>query len=155
MDTTKYPMDYTQAKKGDVITAADLRTMFGYEPETKEYNFAVLRLRDDIERHLDAMGTPVTVAMVNGNLCVLNDAEASEYNAARFIQAKSQMVKAHWRAMRTVDAGALTADQLTEHQRRVEVQGKYIQALADTGRSLRAGGATRNTPGLPSRSAGA
>lgn len=146
METKYYPIDFDAVQKGDEYTPEQLKEITGCEPETKEYSFAVMSLCSQIMRECAARGSVVTVAMRRGNLCVLNDADAAEYNAKKVDTKFKQANMCHMRRLH-VDVSKLDESQAKAHERSVLVQGAMLQAAA-AARKVAALPHKRATPGL-------
>lgn len=135
MSTEKHPFDFDALKKGDSFTPEVLESITLKQRETKEYSFALLSLREQIETELEARGRPVVVAMVKNNLVILTDEEAQLYTFERFNAAQRAMYRAHRRSM-IIDRTNLSEEAEQRHQRQLIVQGAKLAALRSTSRRL-------------------
>jgi hypothetical protein len=145
---TRFPIDYDSLKKGDVIPAELLEKIAEAPRSTPKYQLKVLAFQQQIMDEMRARGNPVTVIVRGGEIVVLTDAEASTYNAERLGAHLHGVMRAHERSQ-AVDVANLDDEQKKVHTRRVEVGGKFVQAIIDTGRKLKLPAYTRKTPGLP------
>ena len=149
MKATRYPLDYDTLKKGDVITAEQLEKITGLPRDSTKYQLKVMALQQHVADELAVRGRPVTVVVRLRELVILTDAEASTYNHERLGVHLHGAMRAHDRTQ-AVDVSNLDDDQKKEHVRRIEVGGKFVQAIVETGRKLKLRGYERKTPGLPS-----
>lgn len=135
MSTEKHPFDFDELKKGDTFAPDVLEQITNHQRDTKEYAFAVMHLREQIEDELEARGRPVVVASVKNNLTILTDEEAQKYTAERFAAAQRAMCRAHRRAM-IIDRTNLSQEADGRHQRQLQVQGAKLAAISVVNRRL-------------------
>lgn len=147
-DVTRSPIDYDSLNKGDVIPASRIAEITKTSPDSKKYPLQLLRLKNRIERELAERGHVWTLATINGDLKILTDAEASTYNYVESSHARRKERRCFVR-QGSVDTSQLPSDQRREHDRRLEIQGRYIQAQASVRQQIRLKPAERNVPGLP------
>lgn len=72
-----------------------------------------------------------TVRIENGGLRVLSDLEASEYNHHQVGLMLRRMHKRH-KLQLAVDHSKFNDEEKQAHDRRIEIQGKLLQGIADT-----------------------
>lgn len=143
---TPFPLDFDALKKGDVISLGQLQEITQEKYGSDAYRFKLMKLSERIQDELDDRGLPVTVASEGGELKILTDPEASNYNGMYFRTRMRQMMRAHRRAM-AVERENLTELQKQEHDRRVEVQGRYVGALIGEKEKLAVEACERSVPG--------
>ncbi len=152
METVKverFPVDYETLKKGDVIPVERLEQITGKSHGTVEHQLAVLQLMGQIERDMWAANKRVTLRLSKGAIAVCTDSEAAIKNARDFILGLRKLSRSHIRNQH-VDVAQLTDDERASHERKLEVEGKYLQAVASTRKDIRLQAHSRSTPGLPS-----
>lgn len=149
-DVSRWPIDYDALRKGTTISRERLERITGKQAGTKDYQLKLLAIQSQIERELNQRGHAWTIKIQKDEIRVLTDAEASTYNHALQVQARCAMEK-RYALNAAVDVSALGEDQRKQHDRTMEVDGKYLLALQHVRRSLRLAGHARRTPGkLPS-----
>ena len=147
-EAQRTPVDYDALKKGDVIPAARIEQIVGVTRASPNYAFRMLRLKGQIERELADRGKVWTIASANGDLRVLTDAEASTYNFTEAAHARSKERRCFARQA-AVEVDKLPADERPEHERRLYIQSRFIQAAAAVREELKLEPARRAVPGLP------
>lgn len=132
----KYPLDFDNIQKGDVISREAMEQIFGFteKDDTTKWAFEVMKLRARIMEECADRGNPVTVKGESGSLRVLLDSEASDYNARGFNLCQHKMVGFHGR-MLDVDCSRFTEEMKTKHDRRVCNQGKILLSMHEHGGS--------------------
>lgn len=150
MSMTRYPLDFDALDKGSVITREQVAEISGVPPDDQRFGFAVLHLRQRIEQELAARGRVLTLKTEDGGIRVLTDGEASQYNAEAINKGIAKMYRAHVRNMH-VDAGLLNEKERRTHERRLEVGGRYVQAITQTRAELKCSPVRRSLPGLPEK----
>lgn len=152
MEAKRYPFDFEQLEKGQVIAADAIEPIVKCKRDDKEYALKVLALKEEVERAMRELGRPVTIAMRGADMHVLSDEDASQYNDRHFVRGLRQCGRS-LRRMTEVDVGQLSAERRPEHLRRLEVNGKtYGAAVATRRKSWAITGHKRTTPGLPQSS---
>jgi hypothetical protein len=147
-NVTRHPIDYDLLNKGDVIPVNRVEEIVGVKRAAKEYAFRLLRLKGRIEHELAERGKVWTLSTDHGDLRILTDSEASTYNEVESAHARRKERRCFARQA-AVDVSKLSEDERPAHERRVYVQGKYIQAAASVRQSLRLKPVERTVPGLP------
>lgn len=148
MEAERWPIDYDALQKGDVIPSDLLERVTNTNRESAEYAFAVLKMKDRIERELHDRNRDWTLRIHKGEIKVLTDPEAATFNHAEQVRARAAMMRRFLLAL-AVDVSLLDEDQRKQHERNVEVDGKYIQSMRDVRKQLACKGHQRNTPALP------
>lgn len=146
--TKPHPFDFDMLHKGMTIEAEELEAVTGEQPASHNYSFALLGLRDKIERELRARGRPASVKILGATLRILTDEEASEFNHRRFI-ANLRGTERRFLQLTEVDRKSLTDKQCDAHDRRTEVAGHFYQAIATAGKQIALEAHRRRIPGLP------
>lgn len=149
-ETQKYPLDFAALKKGDVISQEKLVEIIGLEPTDPRYRIEVLKLRHHIEFTLATQNYWVTIKEDSGNLCILTDGESAVYNDKQFKNNINRALRSYDRLLR-VDNNNLTMSEQKRHFRNLETNGKVIQAISSTTKSVKLESSRRNTPGLAGR----
>lgn len=108
------------AKSGDYYTGEALCKIINKE-SLNEFDLMALQSRIQHE-------TGLTVKIEGGGLRVLTASEASEYNNHRFGLHLKKMYFRHG-MMQKVDRKELSESENAEHDRRLEVQSKILQAV--------------------------
>ena len=122
---SRYPMDFDDLQKGDIITVQELERLTGKKFGTNEFAFKALSLQAQIS---DATG--FTVKIRNGEeLHILTDEEASKHNHNEFQRHKKGMFRRN-RLMGLVDMNALSETMRAEHERKLIKQGQLLQAMS-------------------------
>lgn len=147
-------LDIDGLGKGDVFTADQLEAMTGQRRGTEGYDLAVLGLRKKLHTTLRDRGKPATVAIVRGELRILEDTEASVYNAQAFRHGIRKARRAFDRLLE-VDSRQVTPERLAGHGRAIEVNAKILSAINSTRAKCRrtpipvaSGGHARQTPAV-------
>jgi uridine kinase len=149
MDAERFPIDYDRLTKGTVIGADVVEKFRAVKCPQTDFEFARLQLRDLVRRELSIRGVSVVIVNDGEGLRILNDAEAATYTSERFHLRLRQALRQFGDQM-SVDVTQLTDDERRQHERSVEINGKYAQALAQAGsRYQRMTSHQRATPGLP------
>lgn len=126
-DVRYFPIDFDAVKKGDSWTPEELERLTEYSRESPHYAFAVLALKSMIVRECRDRNKNFTVAVVKGCLRVLTDEEAAEYNHQMVRSGIRRSVRS-FRRLTHVDVANLSISQKCEHDRRVIVYGRMLQA---------------------------
>lgn len=147
MSVDYYPLDFDSIKKGDAFTPPQLEVITQKESGTRDYDFAVMGLRDQIMKELESRNRPATVALVRGNLKVLTDEEAAEYNPSQFNAGLQRMRRAHRRCLTTVDMTNLPETQRAKFEHKMICNGKVLEAVASIRRKLLPKPHERQIPG--------
>jgi hypothetical protein len=147
MNIRRDPLDFEALKKGDRILVDEMEVITGHKRDSLKFARDVQSLCAKVERELARRGYPVTCRMLDLGLAVLTDKEASEYNDHRFRDGLGLAVKSHGKA-NAVDQRNLDDGDKKRHDRRLEIQGRYMQAVVKTSQAIRVEGVKRSTPGL-------
>lgn len=126
-EVRRTPLDVEALNKGDVIREEELAEITGKEVGSQEYSFAVLALGEMIMKGKEKMGDPVTVRICKGNMEILDDETASQYNDRRFVVNMGKMMKSHVRLMQ-VDDTKFDDETKKLHAKRMQVNGITLQA---------------------------
>ena len=140
-------IDVRHLQKGDYLSRTEIEEITGEMEGTREYQFALMQLRQEIEHGLRYLGRPATIKTEGGGLRVLTDAEAAVYNDRHGDLARFKLFRA-FRRNQAVDEANLSDAERQAHYRTLEVQGKYVQALKQISRQLSVEPVKRMTPGL-------
>lgn len=121
--TERFPLDFETLKKGDYIEPAMIERICGFKSHTAAYQFGLLKLQADIQDHCEGF----VVKQEKLGLRILKDLEASEY--------LGDMNRRRYRAigrsnvlLGKVDQEVLTDAQRREHERRLIVHSRMLQA---------------------------
>jgi hypothetical protein len=147
METTKFPFDTDSLQKGDSIPAETIERAYSVSRDAKEYGFAVLMARDYITKQFLERGEVVTVALVKGVLRIFTDEEQVQYNADRFRAGIRDAQRAHNRMLGADRSLIQNPQTLEAHDRRIEVQGRMLSAVARERKVLAPTPVARATPG--------
>lgn len=142
---TRFPIDYDALKKGDVITRDRLEQITGRKAGSKDYQLRLLSLQSQIEREMAHRGQPWTIKITKDEIRILTDPEASTYNHALQVQARCAMEK-RYQLNSSVDVAQLTDDQRSQHERMMEIDGKYLLAITSVRKQLKLTAHSRSTP---------
>ena len=116
---------------GQSITQAEIESATGQMESTDPQAFALLllRVRGDLITHLKRQhGRELTVRIVKGDLHILDDREAADYNPKRYAQGLRIARRAHRRLM-AVDVSKLTPQEREQHTRTVCRQASALSSL--------------------------
>lgn len=120
----KYPIDFTELEKGDLLELKVLEQITGKTAGTREYKLKILGLQAQIMRE-----TGFTVKLHGDHeLVCLTDEEATKHNDKWFHRHKRGMFN-RFELMKQVEVSNLTEISASNHERKLLNQGKYIQAL--------------------------
>jgi len=108
----RYPIDFDQLQRGDVIPAETVEAYSGLHRDDKRFNFELMSLAEDIRRHFrECHGLTVSVRQSGGDLCVLTNEQQAHYT-------RQQEILRMRRYLRTCAEGlAVDLAQLSEEQR--------------------------------------
>ncbi len=146
--TTRWPLDYDSLDKGDMISVDRIEQITGTKHGTDAYTFSSLKLAKRIQSELHDRGRIWTVKSDRGALRILTDSEAAAYNHEIQVQDRRSMLR-RFHLQQAVDTAQLTESDKQEHQRNLEIDGRFIQALLATRKELQLESSKRNVPGLP------
>jgi len=116
---------------GQLITQAEIESATGQQEAKDPQAFALLllRVRADLIAHLKRIyGRELTVRIVKGDLLILNDREAADYNPKRYSQGLRIARRAHRRLM-AVDVTKLTPQERELHTKVVCKQASALSAI--------------------------
>ena len=148
IDAKRFPLDFDVLEKGSVVTRAEIEHIYRVTYGTDQYSLKALALGQAIETMLDARGLCVTVKIDKGELRILTDAEASEYNRCEAMRGFKRMMRRH-RKGAEVQIDNLTPAQAIAHDRGLQVSGAMIFAAKKAKKeALRALPYERQTPFL-------
>lgn len=125
--TTRYPIDVTDLKKGDVIGIDRLKAIIKHPVGSPKWNFGLVNLCQFIMAEKQEIGDPMTACVMDGNVCLLTDPQAAEYNNNYFSRGYRSMFRGLNRQV-DVDVRNLSDEQKKLHLRRVEVNSRTAQA---------------------------
>lgn len=131
MDAKRFPIDYEALNKGDVIAVAEVERLVQCPRDHRLFAMKATNLASTISLAMDDLGRPVTIVLREGDLRVLTDDEASQYNHEMFKQFFRRMGRS-LRRLAAVDVGQLDSEERGEHLRRLEVNGKTFAAAMKT-----------------------
>jgi hypothetical protein len=149
MELSRWPIDYDSLQKGSTIPAAHLERITGKSRNSSDYALALLKLKNRIESELVSRSKDWTLRVHKGEIKVCTDAEAATFNHREQERARSAQQRRHMLQL-AVDVTELTPDQRLDHERNCEVDGKYVQAMRETRKTLTHRGHKRTTPALAS-----
>ena len=148
-ETTRWPLDIEGLKKGDRIKEVELLNMSGLTKDSQEHQLYVLALSDRIMKERERIGEPFTVVARKGDLVILTDIEAADYNHHKSLSYIRRATGAYFRKLNVDDSGFDEAAKV-KHRRESEVVGKGIQGcLMGMAEQLQIEPYKRKTPGLP------
>jgi hypothetical protein len=116
---------------GQSITQAEIEAATGQHESTDPQAFALLllRLRGDLITHLKRIhGRELTVRIIKGDLLILDDRQAADYNPKRYAQGLRIARRAHRRLM-AVDVSKLTPEEREAHTKVVCKQASALSAI--------------------------
>lgn len=151
-ETKRFPVDYDTLAKGDIIPVQRIEEITSSSRSSANFSFEAMKLKERIEREMEAIGKPVILKLDQGNLVVLTDSEAITYVDEMFQQFRRRMIRQHIRGEAAIDVAKLTDEEQKTHERASYVRGKEIQAITTARRQCRLEGHQRATPGLPDQS---
>lgn len=126
-----------ELSKGSRIPARVIEQATRTNRNHRDYGLAVLAVRTAVENHFrEAHRQVVTTAEERGDVRVLTDAEASEYQEDQFEAGIRRMQRANHKA-RGVDVSTLNHVEREEHDRRLVVQAAYLAGIRATRKVLR------------------
>lgn len=121
---SKYPLDFDELQKGDVITTEIIEEAMGCKATERGFNFKMLALASLIEKH-----TGFNVKAQNyTELRILIDEEGVEHNAKTFQHGLNKLRRAGQIA-RQIDIEQLTNRSTDRLQRQILNQGRIMQAI--------------------------
>lgn len=138
-------IDVASLEKGDWISPEIIEAQTGETVGTTAFQFAALKLKGEIEAALKAVGRPATLKQEGAGIRLLSDSEAAVYNEVRGERACAQLAKAHRRNL-AVDETNLPSGERQTHYRVLDRQSRYLQALRNVRRQMRATPVQRQTP---------
>jgi len=128
VQSTYEGLDFTELRKGDIISVAELERLFGFSRSMNAYSLATMQLCNDISRYFRSIGEIVTVCTRDYAIHILRDSEAAEYNALKFKHGIDTADRAHERAL-AVDIGNLKQEEVLRHDRKLYIQGRILQSI--------------------------
>lgn len=125
-EAKRFPVDVTELKKGDIITAEEIQRFISAPIDSRDWNFALLGLCQWIMQEREGIGEPVTACVRDGVVSILTDEEAAEYNNRYFFHGFKRMFRGLRRQLE-VDTRNLADETKKKHLRRVEVNSRTVQ----------------------------
>lgn len=147
MEAERWPVDYDALVKGSIIPAETLERITQKKRDSADYALAVLNLKERVEQELFDRNKHWTLRIHKGEIKVLTDAEAAVHNHAEQVRARRAMHR-RYALQLSVDVSRLEDDQRKQHDRNVELDGKYIQAMQDVRKRMLPTAHKRNVPAL-------
>lgn len=124
MISNKYPLDFDELEKGDVISTDIIEDAMGTKATDRNFNFKMLALAAMIEKQ-----TGFNVKAQNyTELRILTDEEGVEHNAKTFQHGLNKLRRAGQIA-RNVNPEQLTSSSMDRLQRQMLNQGRIMQAI--------------------------
>jgi len=114
--TSIHPIDTTGIKKGDILSADLLTQIVKVGPESKNYQWKILKLKDFIAKAMANRGEAATLVIRGNAIHVLTDAEAGPYNA-RMGKLGARRIRRSRARHAVIDLSNLTPDQRVEWDR--------------------------------------
>lgn len=144
---TRPTIDKLDLTKGSVISVEIIEAMVNVEFGTNEYNFALIKLVQEIDNNLCRKGNIFTLCCVKGAIHILTDEDAVAYNAKASEQAIRKMDRAHTRAQ-AVDKRNLDDVTRVVHSRNLAIQGRILTEINRVKEEFLLEETPRKTPGL-------
>lgn len=141
-------IDYDSLAKGDVIPVERVEELTGKKFGGADFDFALLRLRGRIEDALFSRSKYFAIRTEKGSIRILSDEDAAHYTHSEQVRLRASQCRKFALQM-AVDATRLTADMKRQHERNIEINGKYMLAMQATEKQLKCTPHKRNVPGLP------
>lgn len=131
-DAMPYPIDFDALQKGDTIPVSVIEHVTSTKAGTDAFNLASLNLRNQIETRLAEREIPlyVVIESIAGALHICHDNRASLIAFQR-VQQGSAAVRRNTIRMLRVDTGMLSADELNDHDRRMQIATIINAGLRD------------------------
>ena len=147
-----YPFNYESMSEGHRIEPEELEALLGVPRTSRRYSLMLVPLVHEIERNTRELGNPLIAKIERDGISVLTAEEATDYTNNQFCIGLRKAKRSHFRSM-LVNRGNLSEKCAEKHDRRLEVQGKILQAVAATRKELALGSHQRTTPTmkLPSK----
>jgi hypothetical protein len=111
--TSIHPIDTTGIKKGDVLPAELLTQIVKVGPESRKYQWKILRLKDFIAKAMANRGEAATLVIRGAAIHVLTDAESGPYNA-RMGKLGARRIRRSRARHAVIDLSKLTPEQRVE-----------------------------------------
>jgi hypothetical protein len=131
MQTERYPLDYEALAKGDYIPPERIERISGCKRSDRNFAFACMRLKEEIQKNCDGF----CVKQEGFGLRIQIDSEASGYLAALNNSRYRGIIRSN-RLLMKVDQEKLTPAQQREHERRMFVQSRMLQAALAERRAI-------------------
>lgn len=139
MSTSKYPLDFTRLRKGDVIHGQELQQIVGFVPGHPRWNLALAGLCEAILKN-----ARLICCVQKDTVKVLTDEEADRYTMQEVNRAKRKVFR-HTRNRALIDRTTLSdaekaraethdliALNMTQHLRRAEKEKRDMAKLRST-----------------------
>lgn len=147
VSVAKYPFDYEDFEKGDVISTDEIERVLCLSRNDPKFSFALLALRDKLLRGLRLLQKNWTVTTEGMRLNILTDAQAADYNREMFERRLRGANRDHRRNL-GVDKSQLNAEQIQVHERALVVQSLKLAAMRRTRKEIKLELEKRKVPGL-------
>lgn len=121
-------IDFDRLEKGSVIPVEVVEDVLGCKQHLAIFSMRFMSLRQAVENHFATKGQVVTVRHDHGALEVMPDDAASHKNHAEFGRHMRGLNRSH-HLMSGVSVKDFDDRQIREHDRKLEVQGKILQAI--------------------------
>ena len=131
----KFEIDIDVLIKGSVISVAECERVLKLrrDDDVAGYQFGLMQLCDFVQRSLWKVGREWTLKTSQGEILVLTDEQASEYNASQFENGMAKMRRSNKR-LRSVDIRNIDESKRNEHDERVSKQGVILQCIKSSRR---------------------
>jgi len=116
-------LDVNSLKKGDYLPPDELAKYAKYTPDSKNWQFDLMRIRAEIESK-----TKFSVKSERDGLRILDDNECSEYNNNSCFNHLNGYKYRH-KKMLQADTKKMFASNKENHMRFIEIHGKIVQGI--------------------------
>ena len=140
---------YGTLDKGDVLSVEHCEAVMGIDRKTNPsgYTLALMGLVAQVQREIAQEGKRYTVATRKGQVVVLTDPEAAEYQDHRFESGQKTSRRAHF-YNQCVDVNNLDQDQRSKHDYNLIKQAAILSAAKGARQALHPIPVKRVTPTL-------
>jgi hypothetical protein len=145
---TRWPIDYDTLKKGDIIPVHRLEQITGVKQSDAVYALKILTVKDRIESELADRGKLWVIRSEKGSLKILTDEEVPAYTHSEQVRHRAAQ-RRRFLQQSSADVSLMTDMTRAQHERNLEVDGKYILAQQEVRDKLRLKAEKRKVPGLP------
>lgn len=150
-ETSKHPFDTDRLIKGDEVPVLEIERAYSVKYPSPDYQFAWMHCKEFVIRRFAERGEVVTVVQRDGALLILTDEQQVDYNIDQFKQGIRKARRAHSRMLGADRSMINNQKSLESHDRRLEVQGRVLSAVAKETRIVRPLPVKRATPVLPEK----